>query len=685
MNNTIYIDVKHQVFWLSYKYLSKYDILEDTITKWCIRKTCHRKYIDGRAYINYDTIPEPSRKKLPDKAGIAEEWKRLQYSGWENLFFERLEKACSHIRVGYWRNQIINAYPTLGDKALEFAVCASVFEKVVKIHNTYSPDTFSALFHAYNRAFPCREYKRKTNFSMAIAKAKREGIMSVAVDLRAFKKSEIQYKEDYQALALSLLTDRRGLCIMDCYDLFTEGCKRLKYDKIPSYQWFRKFYKKNKPIIDPDRVGKTAYQRKHGLYAKIIAALNAGDQWQMDGWTLPFYCKKPNEKGGWEYFVRYILFAVMDAHSRKIIGYDVAESENTETILAGLEMAVCNTKTLPFELVADNHSFNKTKESDSLKQATGNLGMKWTVDSNPRRKAILERAFRTLGDKHFKLYRGYLGQGIKSKIETGRTQQELIDEYSKPANMLTFEQVCIMVEEVIEEYNGKVKKSLGESPDQRFAKSVQPNSIPVDDFTRLQMFIRVSEHKVTHGQITITRGMHTYEYQLPAKYSNDYNGKTVGVRYPDFETIYLYNLETDEHICSVDRKYEIHGAAANQTKADTEKLFKNGRRIKGINSRKNKKTESIYDESATINPNVAETANALKMPKEVLQKANRENDMRRFFAGKDAEPEAVPAVPAIKGATKLNDNKSPFSVKNNEIRKVTIEELAKAGNFHQSD
>jgi len=60
----------------------------------------------------------------------------------------------------------------------------------------------------------------------------------------------------------------------------------------------------------------------------------------INPYTLPFYCKKPNEKGGFELFFRYTLFVVMDTHSRKIIGFDVAESENTETILTSLDMAV---------------------------------------------------------------------------------------------------------------------------------------------------------------------------------------------------------------------------------------------------------------------------------------------------------------------------------------------------------
>jgi len=573
---------------------------------------------------------------------------------------------------------------------LEFAIRASAFEEVIRIDDTIRSRSkdHSALFHAFNRIFPDKGYAHMSRFCMAMEKAKTEGILSVAVDTRALRKYEPRYKEDYQGLALALLSDPRAFDVTDCYDMFVEGCQYMKVDKIPSWDWFRLFWRKNKNIILPERSGKTANDKEAANYAKIIPALYTGDQWQMDGWDIPVYCKKRNEKGGWEYFVKYVLFVVMDTHSRKIIGFDVAESENTETILTSLDMAVRNTKTLPKELVADNHSWNKTKEAANLKEITEKLGMIWTIDSNPRRKAILERSFRTLGDKHFKHYYGYLGQGIKSKIKNGITQQELKDEYSKPENMLTFDQVCALAGAVVFEYNEKVKKSLKESPNDRFSKSEQPNSIQVDDFTRLQMFIRVSEHKVSHGQIVIKRGMHTYEYQLPAKYSVEYNGKTVGVRYPDFDTIYLYDAKTDQPICSVSRKLEIHGAIANQTESDTEKLFRNSGRMKGINSQKSKKKESIYSEGNTINPNFMESANAMKIPKDVLKQVKHNNDLRAFLTDKNVNPEAISDFPKVKSVyidvPEKKEEKSPFWVENNEIRTITIEELAKATNFHQS-
>lgn len=209
------------------------------------------------------------------------------------------------------------------------------------------------------------------------------------------------------------------------------------------------------------------------------------------------------------------------------------------------------------------------------------LGVTWTVDSNPKRKAILEKTFRMLGENHLKECFGYIGGGIKSRKKNTVTQQELKDIYSKPENMLGYDQLCAIVCTAIHTYNTSVRKSLGVSPEERYSKSEQPHSIKADEFTYLPLFHHQTAHKIANGQITIRRGLHKYEYQLPAKYSAEYNGKQVGVVYANLDEIYLFDLKTERGICSVEQKIAIHGALANQTQADHDNLMRNTGRIKG--------------------------------------------------------------------------------------------------------
>lgn len=394
---------------------------------------------------------------------------------------------------------------------------------------------------------------------------------------------------------------------------------------------------------------------------------------------MPIYCRRPNDKGGQEYLFRYTLFAVLDAHSRKIIGCDIAESENTENILHGLERVVRNTGTLPFEIVADNHSFNKTQEADNLKARMEALGVTWTVDSNPRRKAILERTFRMLGENHFKDCYGYIGQGIRSRIENGITQQELKDIYTKPGNMLTYEQVCAVAYTAIHDYNKRIRKSLGQSPAKRYEASQQPNSIKIDDFATVALFHRQADYKVANGQITIQRGMHRHEYQLPAKYAAEYNGKRLNVRYYDFEQIYLYDIDTDAPICCVEQKPSIHGALANQTDEDRANLMKNKGRIKGIDARQKKRKEDLFDAANTINPNIYEAANQVTASKDVLKIAKQTYDIKLMLAQQGIYADRIAPLPQVDEMLdkslkprKEKENKHPFSVKPDEIKTIII-------------
>lgn len=640
----IHVDTYKRV-WLSYEYLKNSGITSKAIEHWKSRKIGERKYINGNAYINYDTIPEHSRKRILGKAALIYESKRFEKESLENHFFNQLNEAYAGISSAKWRNIIQNHYPTLKtNDLLEFGRRAAVVEKAIEI-NPYKYGNLEALYKAYVRIYE-GSYSTKRRFCMALKKAQAKGIEHFAVDQRIFNVKATSHKDDVVSMAAYILNHNKAFDVRTSYEYLVDSCMELDV-KPPSYNWLRNFYKQNKNTINKNRYGQSEYEKYDQIYVKIIPALYAGDQWQMDGWRIPIYCKRYNENGKIETFVTYNLFVVLDAHSRKIIGFCISETENTQSILKGIEMAVKDTLTLPYEIVADNHSFNKTKEAGNIKENFEKLGVTWTVDSNPRRKALLERAFRTLGDKYFKREYGYIGQGIKSRMKGGITQQELRDIYTRPENFLNYEQVVAITCRVIMQYNSTPIRKLNDCPNNLYENSDQPNSIKVDEFERIRLFTLKTECKVSHGQITIQRGGHKYEYQLPAKQSNAWNNQTVVVRYADYDTIYLYDPRTDQPICSVNQKFEVHGALANQTGADKENLFKNKGRTKGINARIKKQKQSWTDNGIIINPNAYETVNRRTTPKDLLVALQQNDNLRRMVMDQGVNPDDVMDLPKV--------------------------------------
>ena len=676
---TINIDYRKNV-WLSREYLINNGVMVFTIERWRERNICKYTHIDQRLFINYDTIPAPTRLKLPDKAVLICDYERERADGLQQYFFLELFDAYNGIKTGFWRNEILKLSDRFSDERLkEFSRKAAVFERILSIYNGKKGE-LEPLHRAYLQLFP-DSFSKKNRFCMAFRQARKEGVLSVAVKHTCLNRPEEKYKEDHKYFAFQVLSHNKGFELTAAYEIFSNACEAEKIG-VPTFKWFWTYFQKNRNDIERGRLGASRWEAKNGNYAKIIPALNAGDQWQIDGWRIPFYGKKLNGEGKIERFVEYILFTVLDAHSRKIIGYSIAESENTEMILKGLEMAVKDTLTLPFEIVSDNHSFHKTQESGSLKDGFSKMGVTWTVDSNPRRKAILERAFRTLGDKHFKKRFGYVGQGIRTKIETGVTQPELMDVITKTVNMMTFEQIVAVTASVINEYNNSQVKILKDTPVNLYAKSERPNAIPVDDFKRMALFVLKTEHTVKHGQITIRRGGHVYEYQLSAQYTGKYNNQTVGVRYTDLEKIYLYELKTDEPICIVKPKTAIHGALANQTEKDREALQKNTGRKKGIEVQSRERREQILELAEQLGKGGAyERMNKLTTPKDALQEIRNNDFLRnqifeRFGFNVDNVPDLPVAGEMLDTALKPRkekENRYPFHREKGTMEKMTID------------
>lgn len=667
---TIHIDTKHQVFWVSYEYLLDKNISQGTLNSWSTRQICKRKYIDGRAYINYDTIPEPTRVKLPSKDGIKEEYNRNRNIYFENYYTGELRNAYKSPDVAVWINKIVDAEQFSGLKrelASKYGRRAAVLEKAVELHNTCGKGRLSPLFYAYSKIYP-DDYSTKNRFCTALKNAKENGVLSVAVDKRSIRQFEPGFGDEYRMMTEMLLCDPRGMDMVLCHEMLTEACEELNI-KAPSYSWVKKYYRKNRNHIDLQRIGKTESEKRNGLYAKIVPALNRNTQWQIDGWEIPIYAKRTRENGTQELYFKYVVIAVMDAHSRKYIGYRIAESENTASILEALEIAVKNTGVLPHEIVSDSHAFHKTEEAAYFKEMLANIGIIWTKDSNPRRKAIIERSFRTLGEKHFIKHYGYIGQGIKTRMKTGRTQQELIDEYTKNSTRFPdYSQIVAITVDCILEYNAKIKRGLGESPNERYEKSEPAKCYPVDIFKRMQLFNRKTSQKVINGEISIKRGMHEYNYQLPSEFSARYNGETVCVRYSDFEEIYLFDLESDSPICRISQKLEIRGAIGDQTDKDRENLFKNTGRIKGNQSKERKRKYTLFEGGSAVNPNAAEALNKIRVPKEIAKLVEQDFNIRE---GMDSQGMAnVPVNPLPKiGKLKMDDvpekkeNKHPFTPK----------------------
>lgn len=626
---------KNKGIYVPYEWLTKQGISIKTINHWVERSQSIVIKIDGRAFVYYDSIPAPTRSKLPSKESIIRMQKKERDERYVQGIYERLLPAKENMYPTY--RDIYLKYNLPPEKVLDFSQKHAVFEEVLTIKDECLEEKCRFPLRDVWQAF-CKLYPGwyvYEAFCLAIKKCINEGIERLLI--KKHVPAEKKFDARYDKMILDCMSSMKRYTQPKIHKKICKACDLKGWEK-PSLSWTKQACVRLEAATYMSRNGATDFYYNRKPYMGLIPAQNANSQWQIDGWRLPFYMKD---------FETLTLFWVIDACTGRVVGSYVDSSENTETILKGLENAVETTGVLPFEIVSDNHSFNQTKEAEHLKNALTAIGVHWTVSMNPRRKSKVERSFRTFGDDFCKEEYGYIGQGIKSKMRNGRSAQEMIDKAVK--NPLIREQIILIAGRCIEEYNNTKGKD-GKSPNERYEEAVNDSSrikksFKVTELDRVALFVRRSEATVKRGQIVIERGGMKYEFELNAKQFNKFNNKKFGVRYATFDEIYLFDLEKDTYIDTVQRKKYAHSALADQTEEDKILQFKHKGRLNGIDNEVKKAQVDIYNKAVSIDPEAAYIMNPLLTPKADFNEYLRNGNLADFAERHGIRPQDMPEIP----------------------------------------
>ena len=623
-----------QVF-IPQSFLLEKGVKYKTIEMWIFRKTIVPFKYNDEMFYNYDSIPAPTRAKLPSKEAIIRAREREKDEGTINEFFERLLVAKDNYFPTY--REVYLQRGLSPDKVLENSQKHAVLEEILTIRDEHREEherfPLRYVWQAFCKIYP--NWYVYHAFSLALNTCVNEGIERLLI--KKYVPAEKKFDARYDKMILDCMSSMKKYTQPKIHKKICKACDLKGWEK-PSLSWTKQTCVRLEAATFMARNGATDFYYNRKPYMGLIPAQNANSQWQIDGWRLPFYMKD---------FETLTLFWVIDACTGRIVGSYVDSSENTETILKGLENAVETTGVLPFEIVSDNHSFNQTKEAEHLKNALTTIGVHWTVSMNPRRKSKVERSFRTFGDDFCKEEYGYIGQGIKSKMKNGRSAQEMIDKAVKKP--LIREQIALIAGRCIEEYNNTKGKD-GKSPNERYEEAVNDSnrikkSFKVTELDRIALFVRRSEATVRRGQIVIERGGMKYEFELNAKQFNKFNNRKFGVRYATFDEIYLFDLEKDTYIDTVQRKKYAHSALADQTKEDKTLQFKHKGRLNGIDNEVKKAQVDIYNKAVSIDPEAAYIMNPLLTPKADFNEYLRNGNLADFAERHGIRPQDMPEIP----------------------------------------
>ncbi|MEO7049516.1 MAG: transposase family protein [Ferruginibacter sp.] len=197
-------------------------------------------------------------------------------------------------------------------------------------------------------------------------------------------------------------------------------------------------------------------------------------QWQVDEFSLPFWEDK---------FHRSVLVFVIDNCSKKIIGYAIGDTENSEVIKNAIRQAIFSTSILPFEIVMDNHSFTQTQSALNFENLLRKIGSRLTKTSNPWQKVLTEQCIKNL-DILFKEHPGYLDISTRIKSVEDISIDELKVQYVQ--KIKTKKEVIVITSSVIECYNDKPQK--GKIPNQVYLENQHPNPLLLSQSYEKKLF-----------------------------------------------------------------------------------------------------------------------------------------------------------------------------------------------------
>jgi transposase InsO family protein len=539
------------------------------------------------------------------------------------------------------------------DKARAYAKQHAVWVKLAKLWEKHSA---KVLFAAYKELEP-GAYSSAGSFGNALRTANKA---AAANELAKFvphgnynNTNAKTTLAEHEALVRLLVSTGKGFEAPFICEKVNWMCEEMNIAKKIKVSWVKKL------LAQPDVMFATdGYRfgldkaRKELPYLVLESALFANDQWQLDGWHVPFVHAEQVVKEGRtvKKLARLVVFVVRDAHSRKVLGYAFGDTENTALILKALRQAVKYTGKMPAELVVDNHSFNQTAEVAYLKQGLKDLGTTWTVTMNPQYKAIVERYFNLFDERFCKPEQGWIGGSPLSLKANARPKVEVRDELKKTLYTRGRNEVIALVTRLLETANDApttTRQPL--SPNERYKASEQPNARPVEATEFVNLFWKTTNYTVRRGGITLEKEGQRHYFALPtgALQEQLYKQKVI-VRYDDdYERIYLFDAETETYICDIDRAKPAHGAKVNQKGEDMSAYAKHGHLLQDTEQTRRQSNERVRDKLEPYGEVPYELVNQITTSKTAYQNADTEYRIGQVLEDHDVNEDLLVPVPVL--------------------------------------
>ncbi|MCC4211707.1 DDE-type integrase/transposase/recombinase [Leeuwenhoekiella parthenopeia] len=426
--------------------------------------------------------------------------------------------------------------------------------------------------------------------------------------------------EFHKALALSILSHPKVYAYRVATDLINHHCLQEGKPTVTE-SWVKSLMskdKKFKTLVNQHRYGAKHFDDWLLPHAVRKLPTYPGNVWMIDGTPVQFFCWNESRTK----VIRLYLFAVIDVCSRKIVGFDIAHSEDRYSIMQALKMAVMSEGHLPAEIVSDNFSANKTEEIIELKAQMEKLSVYWRHSKvrNAKDKSYIERFFGAFQSVECALYDDYIGEGIKSKRLNARPNDDFLAEIARKRTVTTKEMMH-RISVMIATYN---QRSLGEkkAPSTVYRGMPKPKAVEMDAVKTALMFWTKTKHTIKRGMVKLKYRKTEYCYEIHQhELKATLQGVRVAVRYDpnDLDTVMLFDLEHDTPICECRKAVDIHMSVADRDENEELKTAIIEAKNKSYNNFLKEQTEDIIDKGLrAINKDELEIAHPLSLDKNTV-------------------------------------------------------------------
>lgn len=594
---------------LEFKEILKYGISENYL-KVCLSRFRNNKSkswqnfkdpLDKRkVLINIDTIPEntrlkyniPSAQEYAEQKLIEQENKlRIETETRYNLEKSALIEAYTNEWIPY-----VNLYDRLFSYSRksqiryskQFAKEHAFWVKMVEITGTkYSAyhgkvyagfQLFSELkseLSFYNSINNLNYFSRKLK-ELRTAIANNQDLSELIADGNLKRKPHLVKTTDFHnALTLSFLSHPKKYPYRVVTDLVNHHCQIEEMPPITESWIKKKMAEDNKfrSAVSKYRNGEKYFNDNLLAHAVRNVTPYPANVWMIDGTPIQFFCWNETRTK----VIRLNLFAIIDVCTRKIVGFDMAYSEDRFNILKALKLAVLSEGHLPAEIVSDNFSANKTEEIKDIKTQMENMGVNWRFSrlNNPQDKSYIERFFGAFQSVECALYDDYIGEGITSKRLNARPSREYLEAVAKKKGYPTFNEMKDRIGIMIAKYNER-ELSKTQSPNEKYKTLPKPNMVEMDATKTALMFWNKTTYTVKRGMVKITVRKVEHSYEI---YNHDLKmylqNKKVTVRYDenDLDRVILFD-EFDKVICEVKKSVRVSVAKIDETEQTKDNTYK---------------------------------------------------------------------------------------------------------------